>query len=243
MRKKRDAMATLLSIAKLRGRWIPRAAVVSAVLFTVRVAVTAVVPVIVGGVVTRQVGISVAPAGLLVTAHASATALVKPPLGVTVIVDVAGVPGVIFDIATPLSAKFGTGAGPVTVTETLVPSVMLPDVPLTLTVYVPAAVPETVVTVSVAVTAPTPAIAGGAEMEQVGGSFNALDATEQVRFTVPMKELLGVTVMVEVPVIPGVAIAMGLLFNAKSGTAGTVTTTGMLVLAVRPPDVPRMLRV
>ena len=88
--------------------------------FTVSVAVTAVVPVIAGGVVTRQVGTSVAPAGVLVTAQPSATAPVKPPLGVTVIVEVAGVPGVTFVMATPLSAKLGTGAVPVTVTETLV---------------------------------------------------------------------------------------------------------------------------
>ena len=93
---------------------------VMAVLFTVSVAVTAVAPVIAGGVVTRQVGTSVAPDGVLVTAQASATAPVKPPLGVTVIVEVAGVPGVTFVMATPLSAKLGTGAVPVTVTETLV---------------------------------------------------------------------------------------------------------------------------
>lgn len=107
---------------------------VAAVLFTVSVAVTAVVPAIAGGAVTEQVGASVAPVGLVVTAQASATAPVKPPLGVTVIVDVAGVPGVTFVMATLLSAKLGTGAGPVTVTETLVPCERVPDVPLTLTV-------------------------------------------------------------------------------------------------------------
>lgn len=124
------------------------------------VAVTAAVPVIAGGVVTEQVGGSVAPVGLAVIEQASATAPVKPPLGVTVIVDVAGVPGVTFVIAVPLSAKLGTGAGPVTVTGTLVPCVSMPDVPLTLTVYVPAAVSEEVATVSVAVTAVVPVMAG-----------------------------------------------------------------------------------
>ena len=212
-------------------------------LFTVSVAVTAVVPVTAGGVVTEQVGASVAPVGVPVTAHVSATAPVKPPLGVTVIVEVAGVPGVTFVRATPLSAKLGTGAKPVTVTETLVPCEMLPDVPLTLTVYVPAAVPDAVATVRVADTAAAPVIAGEAETEQVGGSFSVLAATEHVRATVPVKELLGVIVMVEVPASPGVAIVMGLLPNAKPGAAGTVTTTGMLVLAVRLPEVPRMLSV
>lgn len=86
-------------------------------------------------------------------------------------------------------------------------------------------------------------IAGGAETEQVGGSLSVLDATEQARATVPVKALLGVTVMVEVPVIPAVVIVMGLLLNAKPGTAGTANTTGILVLAVTAPEVPRMLRV
>jgi len=119
---------------------------------------------------------------------------------------------------------------------------MLPDVPLTLTVYVPSAVPVEVATVSVAVTAAAPVIAGGAETEQVGGSFSVLAATEHVRATVPVKELLGVTVMMEVPVVPGVAIVIGLLPSTKPGTTGMVTTTGMLMLAVRLPEVPRMLR-
>jgi len=101
---------------------------VMAVLFTVSVAVTAVAPVIAGGVVTEQVGVSVAFAGVPVTAQASETAPVKPPLGVTVMVDVAGVPGVTFVMATPLSAKLGT-VGTVTTTGMLVLAVRLPEVP------------------------------------------------------------------------------------------------------------------
>jgi hypothetical protein len=97
--------------------------------------------------------------------------------------------------------------------------------------------------VSVAVTVETPVIAGGTETEQVGGSFRVLDATEHVRATVPVNELLGVTVMVDVPFNPGVAIVMGLLPSAKPGTFGTVRATGMLVLAVRFPEVPRIVSV
>jgi len=240
-KKKRDAKAMLPPTVRLRGRRFSSAATVLAVLFTVSVAMTAVVPVMDGGVVTEQVGSSVAPVGVAVTAQLSATAPINPPLGVTVIVDVTGVPGVTFVIATPLSAKLGVAVTLFTVTETLVPCVMAPDVPFTLTVYVPAPVSAAVVTVSVAVTAFVPVIAGGAETEQVGGSFNVLAATEHVRATAPVNPLLGVTVMVEVPVVPGVEIVMDVLVSAKPGTAGTLTTTGILTLAVRLPAVPRML--
>ena len=58
----------------------------------VRVDFTGPVPEIAAGWATEQVGASMAPAGLDVTAHASATLPVKPPLGVTVKVEVVEAP-------------------------------------------------------------------------------------------------------------------------------------------------------
>ena len=80
---------------------------------TVRVALTALAPVIAGGAETEHVGASTPPAGVLVTAQLKATLPVKPPLGVIVTVDVGLGPGDAIVIAVPLSANPG-GAGTVT---------------------------------------------------------------------------------------------------------------------------------
>jgi hypothetical protein len=88
--------------------------------FTVNVAVTGCVPEIVTGCVTEQVGTLAAPEGLDVIAHDNATPPVKPPLGVTVTVDVPLIPGDVMLTAVPLSEKSAAGAEPVTVTLTLV---------------------------------------------------------------------------------------------------------------------------
>jgi hypothetical protein len=95
-----------------------------------------------------------------------------------------------------------------------------------------------VLTVSVADTAVVPVMAGGAATEQVGGSTAvAGPVTAQVRATVPVKPLLGVIVIVEVPLPPGVAMLTVVLVSAKLG-AGAVTVTAtiaVLVLAMRFP--------
>jgi hypothetical protein len=72
-----------------------RVPLVGAVVETVRVAVPALAPVIMTGLVEPKltVGRSCAPTGLDVTAAVSVTLPVKPPLGVTVIVDVPLPPG------------------------------------------------------------------------------------------------------------------------------------------------------
>jgi hypothetical protein len=84
----------------------PRAALVGAVVVMVRVAVTAESPVILTGLVAPKlsVGRSWASAGLDVIAAVSVTLPVKPPLGVTVIVEVLPVvaPG-LTDTAVPLT--------------------------------------------------------------------------------------------------------------------------------------------
>ena len=83
----------------------------------VSVAVPAEAVVILTGVVVPKlnVGASEAPAGLVATTAVSATLPVKPPLGVTEIVEVLPVvaPGLI-DTAVPVTVKLGTA---VTVTD------------------------------------------------------------------------------------------------------------------------------
>jgi hypothetical protein len=97
-----------------------RAALVGAVVVMVSVAVTALAPVMLTGLVAPKlnVGGSVALVGLEVTAAVSVTLPVKPPLGVRVIVEVLPVvaPG-LTDTAVVVTVKLGGGA--VTVTEPL----------------------------------------------------------------------------------------------------------------------------
>ncbi len=96
-----------------------RAALVAAVVEMVRVAVPALIPVILTGLVVLKlkVGRCCAPAELAVTAAVSTTLPVKPPLGVTVIVELFPVvaPGAT-ETAVPLTVKLGFIAV-VTVTE------------------------------------------------------------------------------------------------------------------------------
>ena len=91
-----------------------RDALVAAVVKMVSIAVPAVVPVMPTGVVEPKlkVGGYCAPAGLEVTAAVNATLPVKPPAGVTVIVDVFPVvaPGET-ETAVPLTVKLGLTAG------------------------------------------------------------------------------------------------------------------------------------
>jgi len=95
----------------------------AAVVLTVRVAVTADVLLIDTGAVTEQLGASTATAGP-VTAHESVTVPLKPPLGVTVIVEVPLAPGEAMLTGVLASAKPGGGA--VTVTPTMVLTMAAP---------------------------------------------------------------------------------------------------------------------
>jgi hypothetical protein len=110
---------------------------------TVRVVVIADVPEIAAGCVTEHVGSSLAPAGLVVRLQARTTLPAKPPLGVIVIVELAGVPGTALATGVPVSANAGVGGGgtaAITVTATVAIPVRLADVPVTVTVYDPAPV-------------------------------------------------------------------------------------------------------
>lgn len=103
----------------LRDFGYARAALVGAVVETVRVAVPAVVPVMLTGLVDPKLNVGGywAPAGLAVRAAVNPTLPVKPPPGATVIVDVFPVvaPGETIT-AVPLTVKVGLTAV-VTVTE------------------------------------------------------------------------------------------------------------------------------
>jgi hypothetical protein len=92
-----------------------------------------------------------------------------------------------------------------------------------------------VLTVSVAVTAAVPVMAGGAATEQVGRSTAVVGpVTVQESATEPVKPLLGLIVIIEVPLAPGVAMLTVVLVSAKLG-ARAVTVTVTLVLAMTTP--------
>src|SRR5580700_5127777 len=75
-----------------------------------------------------------------------------------------------------------------------------------------------VLTVSVAVTAAVPVMAGGAATEQAGGSTAvAGPVTVQESTTEPVKPPLGIIVIFEVPLAPGEAMLTGVLVSAKLG--------------------------
>jgi hypothetical protein len=76
--------------------------------------------------------------------------------------------------------------------------------------------PAVVLTVSVAVTAAVPVMAGGAETEQVGRSTAFVGpVTVQESASLLEKPPLGVIVIVEVPLAPGEAMLRGVLVSAK----------------------------
>jgi hypothetical protein len=97
----------------------------------VSVAVTGAVPDIAAGTAAEQVGASIAPVGLEVTAQVSATLPTKPPLGVMVIVAVPLCPADAMLIGAPFSVKAGVAIGADTVMARLVVSTTLPELPVT----------------------------------------------------------------------------------------------------------------
>src|SRR5208337_846627 len=93
-----------------------------------------------------------------------------------------------------------------TVTQTVVVSEILPETPVTVTVYAPAPVEDVVVAVSTAVCAVVPLIVTGVGERLHVGWFEPFDelaaVTAHVSATEPVKEFDGVTVIVDVfPVV------------------------------------------
>jgi hypothetical protein len=217
--------------------------VVVAPVLTVIVELTADVPVTLtlpGA--SKQPGVPVAPAGLAVTAQASPIEPVNPLLGVAVIVDVPESPGAAIDTPVPASAKLGGTTAGAIVTVTWAVCVMLPDLPVTMTVYVPAVVVVLVVTVIVELTAVVPVtltLPGASEQPGVPVAPEGLDVTAQVSGMLPVKPLLGVAVIVDVPESPGAAIDTPVPASAKLGgtTSGAIVTVTWAV-CVMLPDLP-----
>jgi len=138
---------------RIRRSGLPRAMLLlvgvdtaeAAVVLTVSVAVTADVPAIDTGAAIEQPGASTAPAGP-VTAHESVTVPAKPPLGVTVIVEVPLAPGEAMLTGVLVSEKLGVGGGAFTVTVKPAPPTGAPlesNAP-TLNMYVAGVVPDCV---------------------------------------------------------------------------------------------------
>ena len=119
----------------------------AAVVLIVSVVVTGAVPVMAGGIATEQVGGSTAVAGPF-TVQESASLLEKPPLGVTVIVEVPLAPGDAMLTGVLVSEKLGAGggAGAVTVTATVVLAIATPleSTAFTYNMYCPVVVPSCV---------------------------------------------------------------------------------------------------
>ena len=187
--------------------------VVAAVVEMVRVAAPGLVPVMFAGLVEPKlnVGKCWAPVGVEVTAAVRATLPVKPPDGVTEMVDEFAVvaPGRTVT-AVPLTAKVPPLVTGETVTFTFVVAIVEPDVPVTVNTYAPGEVADVVATVKVAVAAVLPVMLTDEGTLQVAGlaAPAGLELMAQDNPTAPVNPLAGVAVMVDVfPVVaPGVTV-------------------------------------
>jgi len=197
------------------------------VLSTVTIDVNAPAP-----VMSTEVGLRlhvtglVAPAGLVVTAQVRSTVPVNESEGVAVIVDVPLAPCV--TLTAPLSLKLKLGPA-LTVTFTVVLALTLPDTPATENMYAPGVVPVVVVMVSCEFSGPAPVtFTEAGSTPQVGATMPGGGLTiKQESATVPVKPLVGVTVMAEVfPVVaPGSTVMLPPLLSVKPGVAAAVPPT------------------
>jgi len=118
----------------------------------------------------------------------------KPPEMAVVIVDVPELPlATLMDVGDALMVKLG--AVPVTVSITVVVSTVLPEVPLTVMLYVPVAVDEATVTVIVEVPAPVIEVGLKPTVTPVGWPLADREIAES-------KPPVTVLVMVEFPALP-----------------------------------------
>lgn len=118
----------------------------------------------------------------------------KPPEIAAVIVDLPELPlATLIDVGEALMVKFGFV--PVTVSETVVVAVVLPEVPVTLIAYVPTAVDEP--TVIVMVELPAPEIEVGLKLTVTPDGWPVAE-----KAMTPLKPPVTVLVIVEVPACP-----------------------------------------
>jgi hypothetical protein len=209
-------------------------AVVPVWVATVSVLLAAVVPLIETGVVTVHVGVSVGLAGEAVIAQVKVTDPVNPPTGLTLIADVFPDVAPAAKVSVPGFAPSdspGTGGVVVTVMVTTTLAVIVPvaaSLAVTVAVYVFAGVAEVVATVSVDVAAAVPVtLAAGALQVSPAGD----PATAQVKFTLPVKPPVGVTVRVDVVLFPTCTKSLPLLLSVKLPEDVTVTVTVWLAAA------------
>lgn len=150
-----------------------------------------------------------------VTAQAKVTEPVKPPLGVTVMVEVADPPAATVAGLSAGAATAKLGDDTVKLTEVL--WTVDPEVPVTVMLEVPSGVFEFVVMVRVDV---PEAVSEPGDKLQAAPTGRL--AWTQVRVTVPLKPFSIETVMVEVPDCPGAGTVIGLPPIEKSGELAKV---------------------
>ena len=148
-----------------------------------------------------------------VTAQAKVTEPVKPPLGVTVMVEVADPPAATVAGLSAGAATAKPGDDTVKLTEVL--WTVDPEVPVTVMLEVPSGVFELVLRVSVDVPEEVSDPCTKAQVAPTG-------RPEHVRVTVPLKPFSIETVMVEVPDCPGAGTVIGLPPIEKSGELAKV---------------------
>ena len=147
--------------------------------------------------------------------HARVTVPVKPPVGATVIVDVADAPALTVAGVGAVDVMVKPAkAAAVTVRLTVVECVTAPEVPVTVMLEVAIGVAAVVVIVSVDV----PVVNEAGLNAQVAPAGRPL----QVRATVPVNPLVGDTLIVEVPDCPGPATVTGVPPTEKLGVATNV---------------------
>jgi len=174
----------------------------------------------------EQVGLSFTPLGAVVIAHFRFTCPVKPPAGVTVIVELPFAPRLAMETCVPDRAKLAGTAEAFTVRATFVVATVDPAVAVTVIAYTPGVVVTVVCKLRAAVAAALPVIDAVVD-GQVGAETapSGLTVAAHVSVTRPLIPPVGASVRVEVPAEPGPAIVTGVEDIAIPGTIGAVTVT------------------
>jgi len=189
-------------------------------------------------VVVVLVGLKAAVTPLGNPDAARATLPVKPLLGVTVTVLVPLVPTLrVRLVGESDSEKFGGG---VTVKAIVVVALTLPDVPVIVTLVVPATAEALAVNVTTVVAVP---FAGGVIDVGLNEAVTPAGRAEVVNVVAALKPFTLVSVMVlPTPVSVGVIDTLA-GFAASVKVGGPVTVSAIVVVAVKAPDVPVIVTV
>ena len=183
-----------------------------------------------------QVGLSFTPLGAVVIAHFRFTWPLKLPAGVTVIVELPFAPRFAMETCVPESAKLAGTVEGFTVRVTFVVPTVDPEVAVTAIMYAPGVVVAVVCRLKAVVPAVPPAMVVVVD-GQAGGDTapNGLTVAVHVRVTMPLNPPDGVSVIVEVPAAPGLAIVTGVPEIEIPGTIGALTATCTMVEAAIAP--------